>query len=494
MSTEKSPEPADPISAPTTPVSHTPQTPPDLPPKNAPPLPPRDGKPNFKPIYNMKSLTATILTFRQSELYGSPGMNMYGDIFASTPVEMESRLATSVSDSPEWASIIRDYSDEYIRTNRVHEIEQLVLKGIPASARPLVYLKTMRVRSHIENVSYHSVVKRAKSAQWENACAVESSLPEDVAELLQVYEYCVKEVNSAAQEPDVTTKKFVNGVLPFLVNLPGLGKPEVLALVFKFGALVNRASKDEFYYKCSRAVEDADGDVLLHISKQGVDISEFYKGILLDLFSSGVEQEVLLCILDLIVFEGIDFFVRLIAALFSEHSAKILEAKDDELSNYIFSDKFLLSASHETICKATDTEISLIKYENEFQLMSANAISGNDNELSNLKDANEDLMLRISDIRKRIENLKKTQTEILSQSEEYTQRLVAAQKEKKDLSDLAQELQAKYAHLTMKENLNNTIQANKEISSENADLEAQIEEITKKVEGKKQKLEKISNA
>lgn len=419
---------------------------------------------------------------------------MYGDIFASSPIEMESRLAAVESEAAEWDAIIRDYSDEFIRTNRVGEVEKLILTGIPTIVRPLVYLKTMRVRSCMEQVSYQSVVKRAKTANWECSSVPEVSFPEDVAELLQVYEYCLKEGNSSVLEPDVTTKKFIAGVIPFLASLHGLSKPEVLALVFKFGALVNRASKSEFYYKCSRAVEDVDSEVFMHIAKQGIDISELYKAVLLDLFSSTISNEVLLCVLDLIVFEGIDFLVRLTAAQFGEHSARILASHNDVLSNFIFSPEFMLSITTNTIRKATDTEISLIKYENEFHLMSANAISGNDNELSNLKDANEDLSLRINDMKLKIDNLKKTQAEILTQSEEFATKLQAALDEKKGLSELAEELQAKYAHLTMTENLSNTIQANKDISSGNADLETQIAALKKKVETKKAKLEKLISA
>lgn len=420
-------------------------------------------------------------------------MNMYGDVFASTPVEMESRLAEVEAESAEWDAIIRDYSDEFIRKNRINDVEKLILDGIPSNVRPLVYLKTMRVRNHIEPVSYQSVVKRANSANREKEGAVfpVSSLPEDVAELLQVYEYCVKEVSSSAQEPDVTTIKFVGGVLPFLASLPGLSKPEVLALMFKFGALVNRASKSEFYYKCSRAVEDADSEVFLHIAKQGIDISELCKSIVLDLLSRSISKDVLLCVLDLIVFEGIDFLVRLTAALFDEHSVRIMASVNDELAGYIFSPEFLLSISTETIRKATETDISLIKYENEFHLMSANAISGNDNELSNLKDANEDLSLRINNLRQKIESLKKTQAEILTQSDEYTKKLQAALQEKKELTELAEELRYRYSHLTMNENLSNTIQANRDISTGNADLEAQIAVLKKKVEDKKAKLEKL---
>lgn len=490
MSTEKTPETASSVSDPPT-APTTPQTPPELSPKIVPSLDTTDSKPSEKPIYTMDSLTATVLALRQSELYGSPGMNMYGDIFASTQIEFASRLAGTDAQDTQWRAIIRDYSDEFIRKNKIQDVEKAIIAGIPTSLRPLIYLKTMRVRNHMEESSYASVVKKAKLAEWENTSMPETSIPDDLAELMRVYDYCIREVTSTQQAADVTTKRFVSGIFPIVASLPGLSKPEMLALLFKFGAFINRTSKDEFYYKCSRALEDVESRVFLHIVKQGIDLNQLYKSVLRDLFSLEIDHEVLLRILDLIVFEGIDVLVRVTAALFNQHSARILEINNNDLSDLIFSDSFISSLTIETIRAATETEVPLIKYENEFHLISANAISGNDNELSNLKDANEDLLLRISDMKLKIENLKKTHAEILGQGNEYALKLLEAQQEKQKLILIAEELQAKYAHLTMKENLSNTIQANKDISSGNADLEAQIAVLERKVASRKAKLEKL---
>lgn len=473
------------------PNSARPQTPPDLPPKNGPPVPPKDGPTTSKQIYTLDSLTATVLALRQTELYGTSGMNMYGDIFASSQIDLLSRLEKAQSDL-QWDAIIRDYSDEFIRRNRMPDVEKAILAGIPDSLRPLVYLKTMRIRNQMEESTYQSVIKKAKLSDWESTSLRVSSLPEELQEFAQVHEYCIREVVSSPQEPDLTTKRFVLGILPLVAGLPDLSKPEKLALLFKFGAFINRASKDEFNYKSSRALEDLLSEVFLHITKQGVDLTQLFKSVLLETFLSEVDRGVLLKLLDFIVFEGIDFLVRVTSALFEQNKDKLLKLNNNELAEFVLSKKFLATLSTETLQAATTVELKLIKYENEFHLMSANAISGNDNELSNLKDANEDLLLRISDQKQKIESLKQTQAEILSQSDEVSQKLQQAQLEKEKLSMLAEELHAKYANLTMKENLNNTIKANNDISSGNADLEVQIAELEKKVALKKAKLEKLT--
>lgn len=476
----------DSINEPLSPVSNTPQTPPELPPKTAPPLPHRDTKMDHKPVLTANSRTASVLALRQSELYGSPGMNMYAEVLASTKIELDSRIPQG---DEKWEKLVRDYSDEYIWQSRAGEVELAIAAGIPTEYRPLVYLKTMRVFSHIEKNSYAGLVKKAKLEKWESALLPDVSLPEELAEYLQVYDYFAREV-VMAQEIDVSARKFVAAVLPLVASLPGLSKPEIFAVLVKFGSLVARTSKDEYAYKCSRALEDLVGGLFLHIVKQGIDLAPLFKSILFELFSQPVSKEILQIVLDLVVFEGVDFLVRLTAAIFKENTPRILERNQSQLSDLLFGEKFL-SVSNDTVTTATSLEIPLIKYENEFHLISANAISGNDNELSNLKDANEDLLLRINDLKLKIENLKKTQTEILSQGDEYAKRLHEAQQERAELSETAQELQAKYAHLTMKENLNNTIHANRDISSGNADLEAQIAELEKKVASKKAKLEKL---
>lgn len=467
---------------------------PELPPKPtlehpqlaAPDLPPRLARP--KPEYSMTSRTASILALRQSELYASPGMNMSGDAVACTPVDLESKMATEPENAV-WTPIVRDYSDEFLRKNEMPALEEAIVAGIPESLRPLVYLKTMGVRSCMESHSYSSMVKKAKLAHWESSVP-KTALADDLAEVLTVYEFCLHESGSPL-EADVATRKFVGGVFPVLATLPGLSKPEVLALLSKFGALFTRVSKDEFCYKCNRVLEDTQNDVFVHITKQGVDLSRVYKAILVDFFSLTAPRPVVLAVLDLVVFEGVDFLVRLTAALFGLRSAELLELSNDDLTAVLYSNEFVSSLSIDVVAAATKTEVTVIKYENEFHLMSANAISGNDNELANLKDAHEDLVLRISDMKAKIDTLKKTQAEILAQSDEYTRKLEEAQKEKQALSDRAEELQARYAHLTMKENLNNTIQANRDISSGNADLEAQIADLEAKIAKKKAKLEKL---
>lgn len=428
---------------------------------------------------------------RQSELYSFPGMNMHADVFSSTPVNLSSRIENCGAGSI-WPAIVADYSDEFIRQGRVPEVEEEILVGIPGQLRPLVYLKTLQVKSNMDTTSYSSLLKKAKiSALKEHAALIQSlGLPDELKEIMQVFDFCIREVVVDKSE-ELLPSNFVIGISPLVAGLAELSKPEILALLFKFNALFARLFKDEFFYKASRTLEDVVSEVFVHISKQGIDLTTFYKSVLFSLFVSVEDTEVLMRILDFVVFEGFDYYHRLIGAAFKENQEKLLGIDGDELNEFICSE-LLGSISQKTLTLSVGIEPSFIKYENEFHLMNANQMSGNHQELSNLKEANDDLVLKISELKQKTESLTKTQTEILGQGDEYSQKLQAAQEKKSELTGVAHTLQERYAHLTMKENLSNTIKANKDISRGNAELESQIAELQKQVAKRKAQLDKLS--
>lgn len=132
----------------------------------------------------------------------------------------------------------------------------------------------------------------------------------------------------------------------------------------------------------------------------------------------------------------------------------------------------------------------LITYENEYYLMEANSLSNNKNELRNLSEVHDDLLLKINNMKVQIEQLQSTHTEISQQSEEYNIDLTEAEVKRKALLEEKERLQKRYEHLTMKENLANTIKANEEFSQRNVELQQQLEALKKSIEEKKHKIAK----
>lgn len=464
---------------------------PALPPRVTPEKPAKSNKPVLAPIHTTNTSTATLLASRQSEFYGSQGMAMHAESFANTTADLTPKIEQYTGDDRFWPGLARDYSDEFIRSNQTREVERRVLHGMPDEIRAAVYMKTMQVKALMDSASYSSLGKRAKMASFEAGKELDAFGPE-LAELMQIFELCVAENASVALELSRRIPGFIVGVAPLVRALEGVEDAEALALLLKFSALYTRLIKEEFSYKASRALEDVAHAQFVHITKQGIDLNRLVLRVLNDTFLLG-ESETLVRALDLVVFEGFDFLIRVLCAKMQREKDAILALHGDELAKYILSDEFL-AVSQETLADSTRVELPLVKYENEFHLMYANNVSGNDNELTNLKETNHDLALRISDLTKKLEGLRKTHNEILIQSEEYTTKLDKAKLEREQLTQQRRELEEKYARLTMQENLSNTIKANKDISKMNAELELQISEMQAKVEKNRAKLSKAAKA
>ncbi|KAF3990914.1 hypothetical protein FT663_02987 [Candidozyma haemuli var. vulneris] len=456
-------------------------------PASPPPPPGPEDKPVMNPIYNATSPTATILFIRQTELLGSPGMNMHTDVFSSVSVQLSSRVDTS--DPSIWPGIVEDTNNDYIRSGKVKHVESAILEGIPKSLRGIVYLKTAQVKTHIDKTSYTSLAKRAKtSLSKEDQALLESeNVSEDLKELLSVFTFCAREVVPEASAESVPNN-FVLRVAPLVAAIPGLSKQEILALLFKFDSLNSRLHRDEFYYKLSRTLEESLPELFEHIAKQGIELTEVYKSILHNIFDVIPDQELLAKIFDFWLFEGFDFHHRLIGALFKEQEETIKKLSGDDLNDFFFSQDLTKALSESTVEQALEVEPSLIKFENEFHLMSANAMSGNYNELSNLKEASDDLNFKIKEMRSKIDSLKKTQDEISGQETDYTTQLKEAKQKRQELQEKTKRLQDRYSHLTMKENLHNTIKANEDISRQNFELVEQITALERSLAAKRIKL------
>ncbi|OVF08028.1 putative GTPase-activating protein [Clavispora lusitaniae] len=462
-----------------------PLAPPNVPPK----LPPRSNSASTK---DSGDSVGKKLALRQNELYAWNSMNMHADILANTPIQLKERIEKLSSSEEFWARLLENYGPQYITDKIVEEIEQAVIAGVPSEVRPLLYLKIMQIRAHMDSTMYNGIFKKAKLAQWETTQPETEAYSEGLKEIMQVFQYCISEI-AVPNTPDSSHRalKIVERVAHFLVELPELSNPEVLAILFKVDALFNNLSKEEFCYKASRSLEDNTPKTFLHIVKQGIDLSSLFRNFLLSVIGPDMDEDFSIRVLDFVVFEGFDFLHRILTAVFEQKEKQILDLNGNELYSYIYSNEFLSDLHLATLEAALKIAPSFVKYENEYHLMSVNAISGNDSELTNLKETNEDLSLHLKDLKSKTESLSKTEAEIVTQLTEYTEKLKEAQEEKERLSKEEDELRAKYAQLTMNENLTNLVNANKDISNENAELEAQIAELEKQIATKSAKLKKV---
>lgn len=519
---------------------------------NPPPLPPRDGEfdgsveRNLKdysdlsaeskrldvseePTYNVNDSVSKIAVMRQMELYSMKASNESSDLFIPSE-DNESNILNKIQeiklslgeedDTDEvdyWSSFVTNASDNWLSDISIPDLEAHLARGIPERLRPMVYLKTMQIKQTIKKEDYYDLLKKANNSSelhMQQIFIENFPIEKGLKDVLRVFTYYTNEVisrnlakldlngdpsnNFSITEHNVAPKNFVIYIGRLLASLPNVESEEIFFLLLKFNKIFISLNKDEFLYKASRTLEDILPEVFSHIAKQGISLTAFYKSAIFTFLTDQIFSEpLLLSILDFFVFEGFDFLIRVILEGFRANADTICTLDGDALSDFIYSSEFFSSlASSEGRLSPTvlETEPNIIKYENEFYLLHANSLNANDHELANLKEVNDDLTIKIHELRRQIESLKETHSEIFGQADEYYSQLKREQELNRQLADTKTQLIEKYENLSMKENVKNTIKANEEFAARNADLESQISALQASLEEKRKKLAKSASA
>lgn len=433
----------------------------------------------------------TLSLARQHELYLLPIMNESSDVFASSVALGPEKTAAVQNDADGfWIGVL-----DTATVPPVHELEQRLAEGVSPSLRGLLYLKTLQVRQKVDATAYDTLLTKARALDLMRSFSVlldSFKINGDRREVLTVFNYYTNEVIGSTRlensEERLPPRNFIIQVSRLIDTTPQLDKQEQLALLLKLNKVFVALNKDEFLFKATRAVEDLAPKVFLHITKQGIDLAGFVKRVLFNFFGGSLEDAVLLQILDFIVFEGFDFLIRVVVGQLLAKEEVILSVSGDELESFLDSKVWTQLSLTESISVQPD----IIAYENLFHLLHGISLNRNNNELVALKEVNDDLLIKIHELKNQLSNLRTTHGEITDQNASYNEQLTAARVEKDRLTALHQDLQARYENLTMKENLKNTINANKDFSARNADLEAQIDKVRQAVADKKAKLAKLA--
>lgn len=489
------------------------------------PTHPNTTYPNLPLTYTLDDNISTISIVRQQDTYSLPTLNESSDLFSNNSINYEN-LKTKLNSIKEtigndssnkslqfWYDMIGDYSNQMIKDNRIEEIESNLVEGIPESVRALVYMKTLQVRFKLDSTGYENLLRKANqsvTAKSQQLFIDSLAVDESLKEILRIFNYYTNEViinttrleainNDTGIAPfdnstdNLPPNNFVIHISKLISNIPNLNREELLSLLLKFNKLFVSLIKDEFFYKTNRSMEDLIPEVFTHITKQGINLINFYKKILFNFFNEQIEDVALLYkILDFVVFEGFDFIPRVLVAAFKENSEKLLSLEGDEVIKFLDSKELFKVIKEQDIAKILKIEPQIIKYENEYHLLHANSLNSNNNELTNLKEVNDDLIIKINELKQQLNSVRTTHSEILDQSGQFNTQLQDAKKTKLELTTLRDELQEKYGNLTMKENLKNTINANKDFSSRNSELEKNIAELKQIIDDKNNKLAKYN--
>lgn len=509
--------------------------------------------------YTLEDDLSTISISRQLESYFSPLMNESSDLFTlqSSYIPLvikkmellhENENETNEGDETSgndgwsedydfWISYIQDPNDKIVRNRHVKVLENHICHGIPSSLRAAIYLKTLQVRYKFNKESYASLLKKANNsltvrnqqAYFENLTTVDLSL-KDILKIFNYYNAEVKSVNGARLEQinnrdssgtdlnstfestsHLPPSNFVVSVGKLIREQIGNGKvgsgstldnEEILFLLLKFNKMFSvNLIKDEFFYKINRSLEldPSTSQSFIHIGKQGINLVLVYKKMIFNFFQDQITKN-RIELLDFLVFEGFDFFIRMIVSIFSLNSEQILSLEGDELNQFLNDDEKFFEVINgrtdismgEYLESVLKFEPNLIKFENEYHLLHANSLNNNNNELVNLKEINDELLTKIRDVKVQLENLKQTHDEIIQQSSSYKDQLKVASDERDQLTKLRDHLKQKYENLSMKENVRNARKANEDFLKRSAELEVQIEQLKLSNEEKRGKIAKIS--
>ena len=328
--------------------------PPALPPRdtsNSPPPP--DGineltplaefLPNAKMLhsglpYAASDPMAVINTLRQAELVEAQVISGASDIFAAQNGydTFAKQLATvkqehhdTLMDDKFWYDLIDDTHSTLLKNKNAHKLEEQIVKGVPEYLRGLVYLKTLNVRYKFNKDHYNALLKRAdgsESVRSQSQFFRNLDLPERIVNVLKVYTYYSCEIitNRTIQTEALHSENtrsslptsYVIHTLKSISEIPGLEDEEILFVLVKLDKLYVQTLKDELFYKINRALEESENELFVHINKQGILFNAFYNEFLSKLYNSEGNKNWHMKLLDFIVFEGVDFLIRVVMYIF----------------------------------------------------------------------------------------------------------------------------------------------------------------------------------
>lgn len=479
------------------------------------------GIPNAGATLENDESLLSVLNKRQLETYAMAVMNESSDIFAVKSLSNETikhKIDESVADEARnseqyWKQALLQDAPEnpFGRVNQDGQLMKQLVAGLPEAIRGIVYLKLFNVRYQLTKDRYQNLLKKSQLAEINSKPEVIKD--HKIRDAVFVFNYYITEVlssninkldiinNNTGNDSEIISsnitelsvqliKRFGQVLDCIESTTDHLQLEEIFYIFLKLNKLISNWNLSELIYEINRALEDFIPQSFVHISKQGIQVSQLIKQEIHDFFPH-LPAKVLIKILDMIVFYGFAVFCQVFVYLFQQNSDKINSLDGDQLAEFLFSQEFYQAIDGDKLFESiTEIEPCIIKYENEYYLIYMNSLNNNNNELINAKEINEELNKTITQLTSEIDNLSSTHDEILSQQATFEQDISKNQMINDELTEKHSQLQAKFNQLTMKDNLTNTIKANKEFSDGNAELQAQIDQLKESVRVKQEKLTK----
>lgn len=470
---------------------------------NKPPLPSRDPQD--------RSSLSKLLVKRQLESYTLPIMNEMSDLFAvkslsDNVIKQKIDKVLELNEGDDfWSEFIAVDENKLTAYGNNSELESELIKGIPPKYRGVVYMKVFHIKYQLSKEKYMNLLNKSVKTKSDNDDDIESVEDQKGKNALRVFNYYTNEILLGNNKMDIINNddlltnfyqsnelniKFLVKIGDLLSRIPDVHEEEILYILLKFNKLLINLNKDQLLYEINRSIEDIVEEPFIHISKNGCDLKQIIRSEIFKNFMSIKDVDFMYHIIDFILFQGFAFLARLFVFVFKQSREEILLLEGDELNQFLLEGKAIDRLTVDDIQDIIKIEPDIIKYENEYYLVHINSLNNNNNELLNAQEVNRELNRKIEQLNLEIENIKTTHTDILVQSTEYEAKVKSAEDENEKLGQQYAKLKQQFDTLTMKDNLDNTIKANKEFSERNQELQDQIEAIKALIDTKLQKLNK----
>lgn len=458
---------------------------------------------------------------RQKELYSAPYMNESGEWFCPD-LNRSHEISSQVEGSDQetglafvyWKNLISLWSLETLLSAlEVKELESRIAAGIPTALRLLVYLKVLQIRqklSHkntLESLAAHAKSNSPGAHSFIDGVDVDGDMKLVLAIVhLQMNSPEYRNIHPRNARLDTHARAnsdadSVGGLTPpnsfaihtarLVAMLPDISSEERLLIMLKLNKEFDTVDKDALCYQINRTIEDMLPQYFKHLTAQGIDLSAVYTKMLYTFCAEFIDDDAKFAtLLDYVVFEGLEFFLRLIVNALISKQSEISVLSGNEFADYISLSRLLQNSI--VWQDILQIEPHVIKYENEYHLIHVNSFNKNDHELRNLKEVYHDLTISAYEHEQQLKTLLQSHNEIAQQSAELSTKLHEALEKQRELARENEELRSQYDILSMKENVINTTKANEVFSQRNEELQQLILAAKERVASKKAKVERLA--
>lgn len=322
-----------------------------------------------------------------------------------------------------WINFLMSVRSSFIKNLDIQKFIENLFIGLPNDLRGLIYIKVLNVdKKFINKNNFNHFLKLFKTSDLNGTHCYyidNLDLSSKSKDILKVFHFCLKKfirvislethrysnpVNFIKNNVhlDLSPNNFIINFCNILSTNLNLSEDDVCFILFKFNKILTSLNLEEMFYKINRSLENSNKSIYQHITSQDINLNEFYNNFLYNFLSINYfDEKILLKIADCFIFFGFELVLYILTWLINENSDEIMMLKNKDLKNYLNSKKFYNKKTLD-LNQVLKQDSKLTKYENELFLNNFNFFSENYNQLYHLKKINNDLNIKISQMKQNL--------------------------------------------------------------------------------------------